>query len=304
MKFVKIIISVISLVLMASCSYDGYVEDYDFSGTYFGSQQPLRTIVAEGDRSFEIGVTVGGLRVDDGSHWVDYVIDTVLLDSLPEATGFTLLPDNYYTIGDASRFNITKTFLRTVEVKLTDAFFEDPLALTTNYALPLRIVDTSLDSIMGFGMDETTAVASPEQENKDITIVVIKYVSPYSGTYYSKGVQYTLDAAGGTPTDTLTYSIDELLLNDEIDLTSLGVDSVETSRIGGNISGGLKLDLSTGSLVVSSDDVTSLQVDLATHVDGTFTLNYSFEKLGIYYRVEEELIQRQSPALDLRFEEW
>lgn len=305
MKLIKLIISIAALFLLVSCEYEDYIEDFDFSGTYFASQQPLRTIVAGGTESFEVGVTIAGLRNDDGSQWVDFEIDSLLLDSLPEASGLKLLPESYYTLGDPGRFNIVKSFLRTVKVELTEEFFNDPLALANTYALPLRIVDKSMaiDSIMGFNVPETTVVSSENSENMDITIVVVKYVSPYSGTYYAKGVQYTLNAAG-MPTDTTMYSIDELSLNKEIEMESLGVNSVETSQIGANLFGGIKLDMSTGSVTVSSDDVMSLQVDEASYADGVFTLKYTVESFGQSYRIEEELIQRQSPELDLRFEEW
>ena len=35
-----------------------------------------------------------------------------------------------------------------------------------------------------------------------------------------------------------------------------------------------------------------------------FTLSYIYEQDGVQYRVDEELIRRQSPEADLRFEEW
>lgn len=304
MKLTKIISGIAALLLMGSCGYDDFISDYEYSATYFASQQPLRTIVAEGDRDFEVGVTLAGLREDNGTDWVNFEIDTVLLDSLPEAANLVLLPDSYYILGDESTFNISKTFLRTVNVQLTDAFFNDPLSLTNHYALPLRIVESSLDSILGYNVDETTIISSAEQENMDVTIVVVKYVSPYSGTYYSKGVQYKLDAEGGTPIDTVSYTLDELSLNKTVVFTTLGVDEVETAEIAGDISGAINLDLSTGSLVVTSDDVTNLQMNEASYDDGTFTLDYTFETFGSFYKVEEQLIQRQAVSLDLRFEEW
>ncbi len=305
MKSFKIIISVISLFFLASCAYEEYIEDYDFSGTYFASQQPLRTVVARGDKNFEVGVTIGGLRADDGSHWVDFTIDSVLLDSLPEASGLTLLPASHYILGDESRFNIAKTFMRTVEVQLTDAFFADPLALTATYALPLRIVATSVDSIMGYDMDETTAVSSADGSNMDITILVLKYISPYSGNYYSKGVQYEL-AADGSYADTLTYDLDELNANDVIYLETLSENSVKTERIGGSLSGGWTLTINDdGTVTPTTDDVTveSATVSYSSE-ETTFTLDALVQWFGIKYKIEEQLILRQDPELDLRFEEW
>ncbi|MCG8578678.1 MAG: DUF1735 domain-containing protein, partial [Bacteroidales bacterium] len=174
MKIYKLILaSFLGLGLLASCEkYEDYVTDFDFSNTYFGSQKPLRTIVADDAMEFEVGVALGGIREDNGSHSVDFEVDPELLNLIPEASGFTLLPESYYTLGHQSNFNIQKNHMRVVKVSLDKAAFTaDPLTLGNTYALPLRITSATVDSIPGSELD------TPTIDSKDITILVVKYIS-------------------------------------------------------------------------------------------------------------------------------
>ena len=301
MKILKVIsASFLILGLLASCEgYEDYVNDYDYTSTYFGSQKPLRTIVADSSMDFEIGAVLAGMRSDDGSHTIDFTIDTSLLSLIPSASQFTLLPESHYIIAHASNFNIQKDHMRTVKITLTAAFTADTLSLEETYAIPLRITSSSVDSISGSELDTATI------DSKDITILVVKYISPYHGHYYSRGVQYELDASGNA-IDTLTYSKSDLSQNDVVDFSTLAVNRVMTSRIGGNLSGGLEFTMNAdGSVTVASSTVTidAGSVSYSTD-DQTYTIDITVDKAGTKYKIEEQLILRQDPELDLRFEEW
>lgn len=302
MKILKFIAaSFLALGLLASCEgYEDYVKDFDFTSTYFGSQKPLRTIVADGDMSFEVGAVLAGMREDNGNYTINYTVDTALLSLIPEAAAFTALPEAYYTLANETTFDIVKDHFRTVKVTLDQAMFTaDPLALANTYAIPLRITTASVDSISGSELD--TAVIGA----KNISIVVVKFISQYHGTYYSRGTQYTLDALGDYA-DTLTYSKTDLSQNDAIDFSTLGLNTVKTSRIGGNISGGFEYTMNAdGSVAVASTDVT-IESGAVTYsaVNKTYTLDMTVDKAGTKYHIMEEQILRQNPELDLRFEEW
>ncbi|MGQ1784497.1 DUF1735 domain-containing protein [Saccharicrinis sp. GN24d3] len=302
MKIYKLIFaSFLVLSLMASCEkYEDYVNDFDYTTVYFGTQKPLRTIVAYDEMEFEVGVALGGMRDDNGTHSVSFEVDENLLVDIPEAAGFQLLPEEYYTLGDESNFNIIKDHMRTVNVSLNkEAFTADPLSVTNTYALPLRITSASVDSIPGSELETATI------DSRDITIVVVKYISPYHGTYYSKGVQYELDGTGAH-VDTVTFTNENLSQNMTKEFTTLALNTISTNTISANTNG--QIDLTIGddnaveiatSVVAVSDNNSVYNAD-----DKTIYMDYKFEKSGTMYHTLDTLILRQAPELDLRFEEW
>jgi hypothetical protein len=258
--------------------------------------------------TFQVGVTLAGMREDDGSYQVWFEVDTSLLSSISEASGYKLLPEDYYTLSNDSEFDIQSTsHLRVVNVTLDqDAFTADSNALTATYALPLRITDATVDSICDSG--DTITI-----ESRNITIVVLKYISQYSGYYYSRGVQYEVDA-NGDYTDTVTFYDSDLSQNDAVYFTTLGANVVETENIAGDIDGGLIFTMNDdGTVDVSSDDVTitsstisysSESYDGYDETKPTYSVDITFESLGIKYKAQYDLILRQDPEDDLRFEEW
>ena len=302
MKKLKFVfVSFLLLGLLVSCEeYEDYVKDYDYTATYFGTQKPLRTIVAYETMEFEVGVVLAGMREDDGSHEVYFEVDTNLLNTIPEAAGFLPLPEEYYSLGDESNFNIKKDHMRTVKVTLNrEAFTADPAAISNTYALPLRITEATVDSILNNGTDTETI------DSKDISILVVKYISPYSGYYYSKGTQYTLDSEG-TPVDTIVYYNKDLSQNAVKEFVTESLNVISTDKFGSNIAGDMELtvnsddsfDLSSSDVVINSYDGTYLKDE------NTFYLDVNLTKSGITYLVKDTLILRQAPELDLRFEEW
>jgi len=300
MKIIKKVTVFLVLSLLLSSCYDDFIEDFDYTLTYFSSQQPLRTIVADGDMTFQVGATLAGMREDDGTAQVFFELDTSLLSEISDASGFTLLPESYYELSNDSEFDVQPTsHLRVVNVTLNEALFTaDPDALTTTYALPFRITDATVDSIAG--NNDSISI-----DSRNITIVAVKYISQYHGYYYSRGVQYTLDASG-IPVDTLTYFDDDLSQNDVVEFSTLAIDKVMTSRIGGNLSGGFEFTMNAdGSVSVASSSVTIEEGTVAYSTeDQTYSIDITVDKNGTKYKIEEELILRQDPELDLRFEEW
>jgi len=305
MRIIKYIsVFILTAMLMTSC-YEEYVKDFEYTATYFGSQKPLRTIVADDDMSFEVGVALGGLREDDGSHEVSFMVDTSLMSDIVEASAFKLLPENYYTLSNNTKFDIVKQHMRVVKVTLDPAFAADSDAINETYVLPLRITDATVDSIHGLNSPDSTIADLDDLGNKDITLLVVKYISPYSGYYYVKGVQYEI-GVDGSYTDTLNYSNESLSQNDAIYLETKGVNVVETERIGDNIPGTFILTLNEdGTVSVTSDNVT-IESSTVTYSadDKAFTIEAQVEYFGLRYKVEDQLILRQDPELDLRFEEW
>lgn len=316
MKNIKFVVALFFLSILFTSCYEEYIFDNETTATYFSSQKPLRTIVPRGTSAeIEIGAVVAGLRVDDESMTVDFVVDTTLLDSIPEASGLELLPSAYYTLGGSAvdyasaynnvmTFDIVKTFLRAVNVTLDiDAFTSDPLALGKNYAIPLRIVGSSLDSIVSFG-------EVPTINSGDITIVVIKYISPYSGTYYTKGSQIALSSIDGTADSStyISYSKSDLSTNETTSLTTVDLSTVEQSIIGKNIFGKIQLKVEdNGDLtIIKPATVDQIVVNSASYNAETSTFSYdiNLSSFGLYYNVKQEFILVQDVENELRREEW
>ncbi|HTN20503.1 MAG TPA: DUF1735 domain-containing protein [Pelobium sp.] len=285
---------ILTVFVLGSCKkYDSYVSDFDFSVVYFASQKPLRTIVADDDMSFKVGVTLAGVRNNKTDQIVKYRIDPTLFNSVPGAFNYEVLPASYYTITDNSTMVIKKgELIGDVTVTLNKALFTaDPDALQKIYALPLRIVSTTTDSIL---------IGNSNVPAKDYTILVVKYISPYHGTYYHKGKQTKLSDNSVT-----VYSKKDLSQNATFAMLTNSLNSIKTP--GAGTSSGVPLDLTIDNTSVA------ISGNLANEVSGsgtynpenkTFYLNYNYKNGANKYSVVDTLILRQDPELDLRFEEW
>ncbi|WP_066835695.1 DUF1735 domain-containing protein [Rufibacter ruber] len=308
----SLLLSMLALALAACDDYEEYIKDNEFTAVYFGTQKPLRTIVAYDEMKFKVGVTLAGRRENKQDEWATFEVDPSLLTN----TSFKLLPKEYYTLSDENRMVIPAgKFIGDVTVTLNKAAFtSDPLAHTNTYALPLRLKETSVDSILLGKLDLDGGVLTPA---KDYTVLVVKYISPLHGVYYHKGTQRKLDNAGNVTEETV-YSTTDLSKNQTWNLTTLALNEVETSGAGtfvtttvNNVknSFGLKLFRNADNTVTiekaAGSKVTILQSS-GTY-DATkreFNLEYRFTANGSTYSVTDQLILRQAPELDLRFEEW
>jgi hypothetical protein len=310
MKIIKIFLFTIFLTVVGfSCEeYEDFLTDYDFSAVYFATQKPLRTIVAYDKMTFKVGVALAGKRENTTDEWVSYKIEPSLLDD----TGFILLPEEYYSISDSETMIIPKgKFLGDVTITLDrSAFTSDPLAHLNTYAIPLRAYETSADSILAGNFDKEGNVLTPA---KDYTVLVVKYISPLHGTYYHKGIQRKLDDSGEV-VEEKAYSTSDLSKNQTWDLSTEALNEVETSGAGtfvtqGNSRYGLRLIRNEDNTVtieeVSGSNITLLEGEGSYDADKReFLLDYKFLENGVEYHVTDNLILRQAPELDLRFEEW
>lgn len=293
----------IVLLSLASCEpYEDYIQDYDYSAVYFGTQKPLRTLVTRQDKDqleFKLGVVLAGLRENKNGHWVTFEIDTLLLDSIPGASAFTLLPEDWYSF-DISEHKINipaGKFLGDFTISIDKAkFTADPLSLTKKYALPVRLIETSADSILR-GDD----VVAP----RDYTILVVKYISSYSGTYYVRGEQVELDVNGNPVESTKSeYNHVDWIKNKTRLFTTTTISDCEMTGMGVQTSDKMKVTFGVNNAVTLST-VTIPVTDLGcTFADGVYRFKYEYTKGGKTYRVDEYLKQRNDPENDLRFEEW
>lgn len=287
----------ISSLLFSCKKYEDYTKDYDYSSVYFGSQKPLRTIVAYDDMQFKIGVVLAGKRENTVNETVSFTIDPTLLSTVPGASAFKLLPASYYTLSNTNTITIPAgKFNGDITVTMNKAFTADPLSATKTYAIPVRITKSTTDSIL---------VGSSTVPAKDYTVIVVKYISPLHGTYYHKGVQDRLNSTG-TVVETNRYTNKDLSKNLTWDLTTLSLNEVSTPGAGNKTNASLKLTRTNNAVAVSAISGATAVSGSGTYepVKREFYLNYSFTQGADKFNVLDTLILRQAPELDLRFEEW
>lgn len=241
---------------------------------YFGTQFPIRTIELGEDLLMDntldnqhkvlINAATGGVRENNKNIVVNFSVDTSVCTRLffPSDKGGSKilpLPSNYYQLASNQITIPSGSFLGGVELQLTDAFFQDPLALTNNYALPLVMNSTKgVDSIL----KGTPNIANPNRcidanwkvKPHDFVIYAIKYVNTWHGNYLRRG------------TDAITGSVNKTVIrhqqyveNDEVDklstvsLSKLNFPVVFKGATGTNVNCVLQLNFdASGNCTITS----------------------------------------------------
>lgn len=304
MKYINILL-LITLLGLTSC-YEDYVSDYENPNMGFAVAKPLRTVIAERDMPIYVGVSIGGKREVDMNDWAKYIIEPAML----EGSGKTLLPASHYTIADPEYFRVRKSNLPVADVRIdfTEAFYNDPLSLKAHYALPIRMIENSLGAI---------------RENADTTIVVIKYISTYAGTYYRMGQVTEVDASGTAVADPVNYgNTYDINKSGTVNFSSNAPRIVTCPGVGNNNEsvGSLTLTIDAEKKVTIEGVEGKASISNASAIYKTegdydyvakvgerapqFDLEYTYERSGKYYHVKEKLVLRQDPLYDLRVETW
>lgn len=230
MKKIPILASLVFMMFLSSC-YEDYKIDFEYSATYFANQTPIRTLVMEEGKelSIEVGAVLAGKYESNQSETVKFEIKPDLLTDtdlfLNDRTKAKLLklklmPEKYYTLSHESDIVIPSgKFHGGVKVTFTEEFLSDPEAHLPVYALPFKIVSSTLDSI---------------KTDKDFSIVVVKFINEQHGDYWRKGVDYTFSDDGLTYVDTLTaiYSKSDLYENKFINISTLGKMKSKSNYVG------------------------------------------------------------------------
>ena len=344
----NVLISIIIITGLAACDNQEQVfPDYDFKTVYFPMQTPLRTLSLGEDRvdntldreySFDIGISIGGMYENKKSWAVDYVVDPSLTDGafrqITLASGAIIneslfvLPENYYNLSPVGTVEIPSgSFNGLIRIQLTDAFFNDPLAITGQYVIPLLITGTSADSILSgkaLGPEADRRVSNQWESGmtpKDWVLYGIKFVNAYHGSYLHRGMD--IKYIGGVPTDTVVYNEKDVENDLVTTLTSTDLLNISTNRIGkkrsntGRYSMALKFENplgSSGPITISPRDGSSWAAtgtgeffDLSSSVE-TWTgltwqsmhLNYTYNDGTNDHQVRDTLVFRDR---GIKFEE-
>lgn len=269
------IVVLISLVGFSACDkYDDTYGDFDYTAIYFANPDKDRSVIIDEFDFIQIGCVLGGKISNDAAEWFQYE----LVDSLVTNAGYTVLPESLYTVSNNDYMGKTNTveipvgkMLGMMKVTLKPEFFSDTLAYLGKYALALRLLDVSSDSI---GRSET--------------IVTFKYLSSAIGVYTHSGKAVFEDS-------TITYE------NDDIDLTTtlpLGSNSVLCKKvsIGANdLVFNLDIDADNNITVTegpgSAFPITTLSAGFFDKDgDNSIYLNYSFDDNGAVFEATDTLV--------------
>ncbi|MDR0394326.1 MAG: DUF1735 domain-containing protein [Tannerella sp.] len=209
----KRIILIIAIVVgFFSCeNFDREFDDYLYTSGYFPYQYPVRTLVLgdyiydnsnDNAHKFVVSVAMGGVYENTKDRAFSVTVDESLCNNLLFAAGgaeVKPLPSNYYTLASADRIVIPKgEYNGGVEVQLSDAFFNDPLAIKNTYVLPMRITGSSdVDTIL---------------QSKNFTLFAVKYINEYHGTYFHYGKSSVKDPSGATVENT-SYDSEKFVEN-------------------------------------------------------------------------------------------
>ena len=210
MKIYNILTASVLLMLSmfaTSCKNDD-IDFPDYEGgvnVYFATQTPVRTLVMGEDEydvtldnahKCKIGATMGG-AYNGRKINVEVAVDNSLCNNLYFADGeapVLPMPSNYYTLeSNTIKFNGDVTGY--IEVQFTDAFFEDPKALTNNYVIPLVMKNqTGADSILSGKplyegeTPQLTNTTSWDILPKNYILYLVKYICKYDAKYIRRGI--------------------------------------------------------------------------------------------------------------------
>lgn len=211
-----LVLAVFVLALISCENQDIDYPDFEYQTVYFASQYPVRTLQlgndefvdlsSDNDHEIIIKATMGGVYKNKKDRIIDFEVANFLCDNLyfiennreilPMPQEYYELSSNQITIPSGSEYG-------GVKVKLTDAFFADPKALSNNYVIPLLMTRVeNADSILRGQPASDDPMFSPDRckvsdwilQPRDFVLYAVKYVNPWHGNYVRRGVDnITLD---------------------------------------------------------------------------------------------------------------
>ena len=221
MKKLFFIITV--LIGLSSCeNFEIEHPDFEYTSGFFPYQFPVRTLVLgdyiydntnDNAHKFVISVAMGGVYANKQDREFEFEVDESLCNNVLFGTGgdqIKAMPSNYYTLSSTNKIVIPKGKMNGgIEVQLTDAFFNDPLALKLGYVVPLRLkgsadVDTILVGSATKSNPDPRLAGDWTNAPKNFTMFAVKYINEYHGTYFHYGSNKVTDATG-TEIESNTY---------------------------------------------------------------------------------------------------
>jgi len=260
--------------------------DFGITTGYFPYQFPVRTLILGDyiyDNSYDnaykciIYAHIGGVRENRSDRKFTIEVDNSLCDSILFKSGgdtIMAMPKDYYSLSSYTELVVPKgSMFGGVEVQLSEAFFNDPLAIKNTYVVPIRLKSSSdVDSILcgfsAFPADERI-VNQWMIKPQNFTMYAIKYINEYDAVYLHYGKSSVKDGSGTILGDSI-YQEKYVEYNRTYKLATVGRRSVRTASIP------FKTNASTGitgtyQLVLNFSDDNHCTVEAPDNVPYTVT---------------------------------
>ena len=232
MKKIIFVFLIGMLTLTACHNQEIDYPDYKYTTVYFAYQSPVRTLVLGSDYEYDnsldtahqcmIYATMGGVYSNTVNRTLDIAVDNTLCNKLTftTATGNAVLPmpSSYYTLASSQIVIPSGSIMGGIKVQLTDAFFADTLATSTNYVIPLRITKVAnADSILSGKalVSNPNLFVSTDWSTlpKDYILYCVKYKNPWDAVYLRRGIE--------TGSDTTVIYHQKYVENDQVVSTAV-----------------------------------------------------------------------------------
>lgn len=259
MKRILLILTILS-GLTACNNFDIEHPDFEYTSGYFPYQFPVRTLVLgdyiydntnDNAHKFVISVAMGGVYENNQDREFEIEVDNSLCDQiLFNANGDTIraMPSSYYTLSSSEKIVIPSGKMNGgIEVQLTDAFFNDPLAIKLGYVVPIRLIgSTDVDTVLSGSSTNPNADVRVSSQwavaPKNFTMFAVKYINEYHGTYFHYGASKVKDS-GGSELESKTYSEKYVENNPTAKLVTTGRNQVSLTT-------SLNSDVMTGEITM------------------------------------------------------
>ena len=220
----SVILAATALVAFNSCknAENDFPDFQDGVSVYFAKQYPVRTLVM-GDDTYDtsddnahkckINATMGGAYKGRNIS-VKIAADNTLTDNLTfdGTTPVKAMPESYYKLA-SNTIDYNGSYMGSVEVQFTDAFFADPDALTNTYVIPLVMTEQKgADRInAGTPAEEGTSPARTNSDAwsvqpKDFVLYCVKYINKYDAEYATRGIDKVTE--NGATTTVVRHAAD------------------------------------------------------------------------------------------------
>lgn len=189
----------VAALAMTSCeSGNPEFDDFDRQTVYFAYNGVARTVELGKDQEVDltldnqhkvrITATMGGSYGNKRDITVKIAVDPTIIEgkTFPGGNAMELMPSSYYKMASDQIVIPAGSLVGGVEVELSDAFFNDPKALSNNYVIPVKMTSivSGADSIL---------------ESHSFVCYAVKYVNPYHAYYLRRGVDnVNIDGASST----------------------------------------------------------------------------------------------------------
>jgi hypothetical protein len=178
--------------------------DFGYTSGFFPYQFPVRTLVLgdyiydnanDNNQKFDISAAMGGVYENKESRIFKFVVDESLCTNAYFADGSPIrpLPKAYYQLSNDKEIVIDPgKFNGGVEVQLSDAFFNDPLAIKNAYVVPIRLtgvinLDTLLQGKAASASADPRIAGQWATLPKHFTMFGVKYINPFHGNFLHYG---------------------------------------------------------------------------------------------------------------------